>query len=277
MADAETGKEAEIPSGEGYIFGGPPSREHVLDDLESLAAVEHALCVEYLSIHCALGHDTPPPPGSSPRVPQAAQAAFGLALSEMKHFHRLNQVLTLAGRRPQVGRASSISEDSASEIPLGPPSTTELQRLVDREREIAAAVDRRYAALCSVLASQPPLFDGELLDELTALADLCPDHSTPLGDLRKNLEGIPPSEYLRATRRVPGDDLERSLLELSDGHYGLVVGIVRAWFAHEDELGGELFGRAVSAMDGLNAVNGLLVARGLLPPFTLPVEMPPAR
>jgi hypothetical protein len=33
------------------------SREHVLDELEFLATVEHALIVEYLSVCCALGHD----------------------------------------------------------------------------------------------------------------------------------------------------------------------------------------------------------------------------
>jgi len=32
-------------------------REQVLDELELLATVEHALCIEYLTIHAALGHD----------------------------------------------------------------------------------------------------------------------------------------------------------------------------------------------------------------------------
>ena len=267
-----------MPSGEADMSGGrPPGREQVLDELDALAAVEHALCVEYLSIHCALGHDTSPAPDLSPHVPQAAQAAFGLALSEMKHLHRVNRVLTLAGRPPQVGRASSIARDSVCEIRLAPPSSAELQRLVEREREIASAVDERYLRLCSLFASRPRLFEGDLLEELTFLLDPCPDHSTPLAALDENLDGIPPSGYLRASRRVPSNELERTLLELSDEHYGFILAILRAWFAHEDELGGELFGRAVSAMDGLNAINGLLVARGLLPPFTLPASaQPPA-
>lgn len=33
------------------------SREQVLDELDFLATVEHALIVEYLSVYCALGYD----------------------------------------------------------------------------------------------------------------------------------------------------------------------------------------------------------------------------
>ena len=35
----------------------PLDRDQVLDELEQLATVEHTLIVEYLSVHCALGHD----------------------------------------------------------------------------------------------------------------------------------------------------------------------------------------------------------------------------
>ncbi len=35
----------------------PLNREQVLDKLEQLADVEHALIVEYLTVSCALGHD----------------------------------------------------------------------------------------------------------------------------------------------------------------------------------------------------------------------------
>ena len=36
------------------------NREQVLDRLEQLADVEHALIVEYLPVSCALGHDLRP-------------------------------------------------------------------------------------------------------------------------------------------------------------------------------------------------------------------------
>jgi hypothetical protein len=246
------------------------SREQVLDELDRLATVEHALCVEYLTIHCALGHDLPPAEtASGQRVRDAAEAAFGLALGEMGQLHRINRALTLAGRPPQVDRAASVG-DPGSEIALGLKSSAQLERLVALEREIAAAVDARYAPLCAAVASPDPLFEGALLEQITLILDPCPDHSAPLENLRSQLEGVPPGEYLRASRREPSGELERSLLGLSDLYYALIVATVRAWFADEDELGGELRGRALTTMDGLNAIDGLLVARGLLPAFHAP-------
>ena len=35
----------------------PVSRDQVLDEVEFLLTVEHALIVEYLSVRCALGYD----------------------------------------------------------------------------------------------------------------------------------------------------------------------------------------------------------------------------
>ena len=34
--------------------------DEILDELEKVASIEHSICVEYLSIHCALGHDLEP-------------------------------------------------------------------------------------------------------------------------------------------------------------------------------------------------------------------------
>jgi len=235
--------------------------EEVLQQLDELAAAEHSLCVEYLSVHCALGHDlAPAPEATGERVADAAAAALRLALSEMSHLLRVNGVLTLAGRGAQLGRAPSIEL----------VTTPELERLLDRELEIARAVDQAYDRVCEA-ASDPDLFEGELQGAVAFLLEPCPDHSSRLDDLRRNLDGIPHEDYLRATPREPRDAIERALLEVSDAHYGAIVATVRAWAGHEGELGGELRGRAISAMDNFNAINALLVQRGLLPRFTLPV------
>jgi hypothetical protein len=74
----------------------PLSRDQVLDEVEFLLTVEHALIVEYLSVRCALGYDldtahggpvteasreaaaepTPPPPGRM-RCSQTIAGNFG--------------------------------------------------------------------------------------------------------------------------------------------------------------------------------------------------------
>jgi hypothetical protein len=63
-------------------------RESVLDELEVLATIEHALIVEYLSICCALGHDLDAQDGgpTTDRGRDAAAAAAQLAQAEMTHF-----------------------------------------------------------------------------------------------------------------------------------------------------------------------------------------------
>jgi hypothetical protein len=45
--------------------GEPLTREQVLDELDFLATVEHALIVEFLSVQCALGHDLPADQGGA--------------------------------------------------------------------------------------------------------------------------------------------------------------------------------------------------------------------
>jgi hypothetical protein len=111
------------------------------------------------------------------------------------------------------------------------------------------------------------VFEGELLDDVTRVLEPPPDHSHLPAALETELEGIPPSEYLRAIPREPSDGLEGSLLELSDRSYRLLVGILQTWFAHEDEF---FDGRtlAIEAMTALDMINRLLVERGALPTFT---------
>ena len=53
------------------------THERVISELDLLASVEHALCVEYLVIHCALGHDQAPADRGevAQRVSEAAASA----------------------------------------------------------------------------------------------------------------------------------------------------------------------------------------------------------
>ena len=246
------------------------THERVISELELLAGVEHALCVEYLVIHCALGHDqTPAEPGEvAQRVSEAAASAAAVAQDEMRHLHGVNRVLVAAGRIPCVARAVSITGDSGAELALVPPRLAEAEHLLERLRAVAAAVDERYARLRPAIDAEHAVLNGSALEQLSFLLDPAPDHSAPVEAFAAKLEGLAPHQYLRATRHEPGDELERRLVVLSDSHYGLVVATVEAWFANEDRLGGVLRGRSTSLMDGLNEINSVLVERGLMPPFT---------
>ncbi len=250
---------------------GALSGDAFLDELEFLADVEHALIVDNLTIHAALGHDLdaagPDPLGE--RVRDAAQAAFNIAIGEMNHLRRATTALAAAGRRPSVNRAGTIAVASGAEVTLSTPDAAELRRLVERGRAIATAVDARWAELCDAVVSQEPPVAADALEQVRFALEPCIAHSDSPAAIGEHLDGLEAEQFLRGTRRDPGDDVERALLRVGDAHYALVVALVRAWLGH-DELAGELRGRAIDAMGTLNEFNRTLAERGLLPAFTLP-------
>ena len=244
---------------------GSMTAEQFIAQLDELAMVEHALCVEYLSVHCALGHDRDPGPDASAHeraVHDAAQAAMGLAMEQMRHVHDVNRALVAATGQAQVARAESVGG-----VPIGRLDAAGLERLADRERAIAAAVDAIYQRLCAVLAAQPALFQDPTLTMVRSLLDPCPDHSTPLAGVLQPLAGIPPSEYVRARPSDPDPETEEAtLVRGSERAYRALVPILATWFEHEDDLF-QMRSIAIDTMESLNAFNTVLVARGVLPPF----------
>jgi hypothetical protein len=243
----------------------------VLDELGYLATVEHALVVEYVSVRCALGHDLQPAEGG-PATTATQSAATTADILSQRAMTRLRTVvvgLFHAGRTPLVGRADSITSTSGAVIALGPPSLADLQRLVEREDEIAAAVDERYAQLRPAVTTDP-VFEGALLSELRSVVEDGTKHAAGVAGLHNALYGLAPDEYLHATRRETDDDFEQGLLNASDRVYHLVPPIVEGWLGQEDSFSFGPISRslAVEAMFALDEANRLLVRRGMLPPFT---------
>lgn len=250
------------------MANGSLSREQVLDELEFLATVEHALIVEYLSVCCALGHNLLEAGEGGPTTDEGragAGVAAGLAMGEMFDLKRVNRGLVSAGRGAQVGRANSIFGDSGEEIALGPPSLAQLRQLVERGHGIAAAVDRRYTRLSPAVTSDP-VFDGDVLDEMRQIiVEQGPTHAETFGKLRNALGNAAVADLLRATRREPADGFEQRLLNVSDRCYGLIVSALREWFARDDFTFRSL---ALEAMQSLDEINQALAGRGLLPSFS---------
>jgi hypothetical protein len=168
-------------------------QDQVLDDLDAIAQVEHAMCVEYLTVYCALGRglvpDEPPPTGRPPSadvVRQAAETAFGLALGEMNHLRKVNAVLTLGGRPPQLRRAAAVTQDPGPPIAVGTPGVAELTSLHEREAAIAAAVDALYGRLSIAVEGADPPLDEELLGQVTFVLGTCADHAAGPPRLRRS-------------------------------------------------------------------------------------------
>jgi hypothetical protein len=262
-----------MPAGAHGTAGGTLDRDQVLDELELLTTVEHALVVEYLWVSCALGHDLPAGEGgaATTQAHDVAVEAGELAVVAMFRLKGLNLGLVEAGRSAQLGRAARISSDSVAEIAFGPPSPVQLDHLLEREEAIASAIEERYARLRPAVTSDP-VFEGSLLDHLRAvIVEDGPNHTLALAELRGLLGDPAPADLARPTRREPADAFERRLLALSDRAYELVLSALTQQFAHKDFFVARDFrALAARAMQNLDETNRLLVQRGLLPSFTLP-------
>jgi hypothetical protein len=249
--------------------GEPLTREQVLHELDFLATVEHALIVEYLSVQCALGHDLPADQGgaTTKELRELADDFGRFAVHQMRHLNRVNGALVHAGQSVQVRqRANSIAG-----IALGTPSAAQLERLVEREEHIAAAVDQRYERLRLAVESATPALEGRLLDEVGFLVDLCANHADDVAGVRAALDGLAPADFLRATRRETTDPFEQRLLDVGDQTYAQLVNIVGQWLEPEDPSAVSIppFQTwAFDAMSTLDDIHRLLVQRALLPQFT---------
>jgi hypothetical protein len=245
-------------------------REQVLDELEILATIEHALIVECLSIQCALGHDLEAEEGgpTTDRGRDAANAASILAQNEMFHFKGINRALVSSGRSARLDRAEGIPDVSGHALPV-PPDQAGFEQLLEREKAIATAVDDRYSRLAPAVTTHP-VFEAELLDEWhTVIVDSGPTHLGALAGLQSALQGLAPADFLRATRRSANDSFEQRLLDTNDRTYGLVISAVQGTFDPDFGVAGAFRGLAVSAMMTLDDSNRVLVQRGLLPAFPI--------
>jgi hypothetical protein len=242
--------------------------DQVLDELEFLATVEHALVVEYLTVSSALGYDLEAADGgaTSPQGADAARTASSLAQGEMFHVSGIYGALLAAGRSPAFGRATSIASASIQEVSLDPPTADQLRQLLAREKAITTAVDERYAALVSAVTTSP-VFEGDVLESLrSVVVDAGSTHTTGFESLRDALDDPPPPDFLRVPRRETNDAFEQRLLTASDQVYRLVTTALASQFGSPDAFGFRPL--ATSAMDALDSINHLLAQRGLLPPFT---------
>jgi hypothetical protein len=240
-----------------------------LDDLQSLAAIEHSLIVEYLTVCYALGHDLDTGEGGpkSDQLRDVAMSASTLSLSSMFQLKRMWRILVEAGRDPTLDRASRVETASGGDIKLAPLENSDLHDLVNRERDIAKAVDHQNRRLLDVV-EVGSFGKSDPLDEIKeVIRDGGLTHFDAATALVESLVDLTPTEYLRATRREGADSTERRLLDHSDKLYSLTLSALRFRLSPDSTIGQSL---PVGLMESLDDANRLLVQRGILPSFTAP-------
>ncbi|MGH3879363.1 MAG: hypothetical protein ACRDSK_20235 [Actinophytocola sp.] len=214
----------------------------LLDELDHLATVEHALCVEYLFLDCALVERGP---------------GINLAMASMYPLRRLNEALVAAGGASNLTPAAQVR--GTPPVAFAPLDATQLDGLLAREYAIAQAVDARYAVVGSLLASVTDL-DPDLHSQLTGAIEDGGGHAAAFASLRDEL----PEKFLRPVRE-PVDEADDTLRSLSLGSYGLIVRLLEEHFAVPGGL--NMLALARDAMTTLRGVMFLLAERNLLPRF----------
>ncbi|MGQ0773926.1 MAG: ferritin-like domain-containing protein [Pseudonocardiales bacterium] len=253
------------------------TREQVLDELDYLATVEHALCVEYLFAHYSLAAPMRLPPGADAttrRVFAAASEVFSIAVDEMRHFRWVNEALFALSRPPNVGRAERIHRQLDRPFTLEPLTAQQLDWFIEIERpsqSTESGIDGMYVRLLVTIDRRPDLFPER--DRLVHLIKLIInegiDHFQRFTAVKEQLSGLTPEQYLRPLDR-PADEFGRDLAELSDQNYAVLLDALSATFALGDRAGGALLEQSKRAMFSLHETNHALAARGVAPPFTLP-------
>lgn len=246
------------------------TRDEALAELDLLAAVTHALIVEFRTLWCAFGCGLEPEElgAAGAGDGEAASVAASMALTQMFRFRDLNEALVAAGRDAQVGRADAVEGASGPPVPLVPPDAAGLADFPGRESAIARAVDWRVARLTAAVTTAPLAGDASLdgvraaLDGVTPLADDVAGLLGAVGDAR-------PADLVVVSGRAPDGAADERLLRVGDAVYRLVVSALANRFAQTDFFVAGVFGRlAVDAMSSLEDVHRLLAVRGLLPGFT---------
>lgn len=234
----------------------PEPASPLVDELDHLATVEHALCVLYLWFHCALGDVVEPGPAGG-------QAGL-MAQDQMRRIRGTNRALVRAGGTVTVGRATHVRSDAGAPVELPAPDPGGLDTFLDRCGPAAAALDGRYGHLRDLAASADPGVREEI-DAAVATGVL---HAAELATLRDGLAGLGPAEYVRvrpAAAPVAGTPVA-GLQRLGDLYYRTIVEAVRLGMTYEDDLG-DLIPSTTTTMFKLEEVHRKLAERGHLPTF----------
>ena len=232
----------------------PWDKARIIAELDYLATVEHALCIEYLYGYYSLkAVRQPPPPGSSQTVRDlfaAAQLVRNTAVDEMRHFRWVNEALQLLGAKISLGRAVDFRRDPDADgrrppdsIPghfaLEPLTRDQLQSFIDVEAP-SRAVDQGLDGIYTKLALSLPSATGITEDERRNVAELVKliideghVHWQRFRDTQTILAQYDPETYLRIIDPPPNpaaDPVLEAALRLADENYeDLLQGLALAF------------------------------------------------
>lgn len=236
------------------------TRDEVISELQYLATVEHALCVEYLYAHYSI--DAPMQLQQNESEPTkkkfaAAKQVLDIGIDEMRHFRWVNEALSILGESPIVDRATEIHRQLKNPFKLLPLTKDQLQWFIDVEKpsqDIGQSIDGMYVKLLTSVEQQPDLFpEAESLVHLFKLIiDEGEDHYQRFLSIQNYLSGMNENDYLRSFTSLSNNSHLKRLQEIADSTYQVMIGTLYECFLLGDLGGGLLLEQARRAMYNLH-------------------------
>jgi hypothetical protein len=288
-----------------YLPGSAPrphsllSRAAVIDRLERLAPVEHALAVEYLYAFysMALPPTRPTSTGPENRIWTAGQEVFQVAIDEMRHLRAVNEILIELGHPPTLARATVIGEDfdgdgKAFQRPfaLVPLTLAQLDWFIDVERvsQTLTPEENTIDGMYTRILRSVQLSTEFSADEKSRIAQLIKtiidegiDHYGRFSRAKKALAGLAERDYLRVTdpagpTRLPEGHVDRVLQDTLDASYMVVLRALDYAFRLGDRQRGAMIEAARRAMFNMDDAARSLASRGFGAMFDASLAPPSA-
>lgn len=273
------------------------NREEVIERLGQLAAVEHAILVEYLYAAYSIDAHLLPPGVPNPFPPAfhdqrardlfaAANEILMIAIDEMHHLRWANEARMLLGAKaPVLERATQMEPtraDGGRTFKLVPLTCEALDRLIKIEAASQRVGGDEHTlegiyteALLSIHQWPDEDFPqkARVMEILKVIIDEGEEHHKRLLDVRRILKKYPETDYLRVRHAAckAADGEGRALQELADRYYSEILETLRLAFKPAAaSAGGEKLRDARRSMLNLHetAIELSLKGEGVL--FTLP-------
>jgi len=285
------------------------SRREIIERLNVLATVEHALCVEYLYAYYSLKLSPRSVPRREPwqeplrptresatdaRIFTAADETLRVAIDEMRHFRWVNEMLIEFEQPWVLGRAKVIGIDFPGQegfkepFRLVPLTARQLDWFIKVEKasphhEDPGTLDGMYTLILrSIELGADFARDKDERDRLAQFVQMIiaegNDHFHRFTRVKAALDGLPESAYLRVTagpKQAAAGSPERMLQDTADASYAVLLHAFDFVFRQRKDQRGELLEAARRGMYNIDAACRQLSERHVGAPFTLP-DLPPA-
>jgi len=271
-----------------------PDLVTIINRLQYLAGIEHALMVEYLYAYYSINapRDRPDPAQvEETRLFEAAYSILGVAIDEMRHFRWVNEILVMLGQAPVIHRATQ-TEDTDNNgrflehtFELIPANHNQINWFIEVEKSSQDVdpnlepdtIDGMYTRLLLSIEKSTEI-DEALKSRITHLIKLIIDegydHYHRFQRVLQLVPSAPDLSYLQLPER-PGP-LEASHagkgFEIRvDRSYEVILNLLLITFGRGDEEHGQLLeATRIAMVDSLDIEIRNLIAVDGAPLFSMP-------